>query len=292
MGLAGLNSCGGSSKERTSVGGDSLGTDDIRDVEESGDGAAQDESGVDGSVPDGDVQHDGRPLDLDTALPDESGTVDVDLATDLDPGNCDAAGGPIPYVPGEEYLALCMREECWTGVYIDPAPVSFGPYQIEWTMSAVNPLPPCVEPHDNLLIVRTKWRNVFGDLPGASAMSDLPCGGMCLPSSGKVYLVDTTTDSVRYLGDEDPGGWGAAILPEAVNGGWKLQVSPTKDYVFHRSGCGMGTMDGLPYILGWAACVVEIKNTACLHFPMRADPGPCPVDQIDYVMDGGKCSTW
>lgn len=203
---------------------------------------------------------------------------------------CDAAGGPAPSVPTAQYLLDCMRPACCYDIYFDPdSPVSFYPYQIEWTASATEPLPPCVEPADDLLIVRATWRDVYA-VPGACA--EAPCGGHCHPTVGKVYMVDTAHDRVRYLGDEDTNSWGPPIVPTPVLGGWELAVSPQKTYVFHMNTPVMGTCDGVPCLLSWAVCFIEVKGGPCLHVPLDDSPGPCPLSMFEYARDNGQCATW
>jgi hypothetical protein len=208
------------------------------------------------------------------------------------PSACDTTGGPVPFSPHADYLALCRRQKCCESIIFDPSPIELTPFQAEWTTDPVHPLPPCVRPDPDVLIVRARWRDLLADPPVNGLCSDTPCGGSCLPSTGKIFLLNTRTDSVRYVGDEDPASWGQFTGLEPIAGGWKVVVSPEKAYIFHTTTPSVGLCAGVPCVLPWAICFAEIKNQMCLHFPMQAAPGDCPMDHAEYLMNFGRCQTW
>jgi len=232
------------------------------------------------------------------------GTDSGETKLDLSISECDSTGGPVPFDPTDEYLDRCLHTECseFPGFQEFPL-VRMSAWQVEWTTSATQPLPPCVEPEEHLLIVRAKWLDVFGDDEHISwsdtrpaSWPEAPCDGHCIPSAGKVYLVDTMTDGVRYLGDEDSSSWGPAILPPHTLDGWKLTVSPDKEYVFSYSSANVAaTCDGVPCMIPWIRCFIEVGVSTCIHVPLQADPGECPLDIFEYALTNGRrgsCITW
>jgi len=217
-----------------------------------------------------------------------------------DPGGCDIGGsGPVPFVASADYLQQCMRHDCCEGKMIDPNPVELAPFQVEWAQSPIHPLPPCVAGAPNLLIVRATWRDIPADPPDPVVCPEAPCGGQCFPSGGKVYLVDTLTDRVRYLGDEDPAGWGSGNPGAPVLGGWKVEISTDKAYIFHSTTPTMGTCDGAPCVLPWAICFLEVQDQKCVHFPLVGPTGDCPLTELTQAQFTfpnlripGECGVW
>jgi hypothetical protein len=190
---------------------------------------------------------------------------------------------------------LCEKTECCFDVAIDPAPVSLSPFQIQRVTESAYPVPDGVPLESDLLLIRAKWRDVFAD--PSSGVCQTPCGGHCVPSGGKVYLVDTRTDAVRFVGDEDTEtwkSWGPAIVHTPTIYGYEVELDDGKLYYFNSTdnawqepAAGNGT------VRPWAVCFLTVgRNGRCIHFPLTADPGPCPLDVPEYLMSGGQCPTF
>lgn len=208
---------------------------------------------------------------------------DTDVAGDE---SCDAAGAPIPFQLTGETQRFCAQVQCCREVYIDPAPVYWGPRSAEWTTSATAVLPPCIKPDPDVIIFRASWHDVFADHPLAYGCEEGVCAGTCIPSTGKVYLINTRTDAVRYVGDEDPEAWGPLRNLTPVLGGYEFTVSPEKTYIFTL---GRNQYDCPFHPLLWLPCGLEIKSPTpqCYNLPMTAAPGPCPGQ---FCI--GACNTW
>lgn len=198
---------------------------------------------------------------------------------------------PNPFRPSLDYLDLCRRAECCFYTVFDPAPVELRPHSVEWTTAPVSPLPECVIPDPEVVIVRAFWTDVYGDQP-FFACSEAPCGGYCLPSTGKVFLLNVRTLSVKYLGDEDWANWGPFTGLEPVLGGYRFQLSSEQSAIFQVSGSTVDVVDGIPQPIPWAACFLEIPFQLCLHFPLQAEPGDCPLHLAPYLDRWGACQTW
>lgn len=192
------------------------------------------------------------------------------------------------YQSPDNYEELCERSICCFAVNFEPSAVAFTPYQVEWSASSSFPLPEGLAPQRSWLVVRAVWRDAYADF---GSCDESPCGGHCVPSRGKVYVVDVEKDAVRYLGDEDVDSWkkwGPPVLPTAEKEGYRLQVDANRSYVFRRT-ASEWTCSGPECVPPWAACAVDLGDKGCLHFPLEASCGECPKTSPAYLRDNGHC---
>ena len=163
-----------------------------------------------------------------------------------------------------------------------------------------------ISPRAGFLLVRVEWHDFFADpADNGTDFGVMPCGGHCHPSTGKVYLVDTVTDDVVYLGDQDLSLWDEGLDTEITAEGVEFGVSDNKKYIFSNQSnplCADGSMftsDNL-FTCGqsdWVVSFLEVQEhgstTKLIHFPLNDLPDECPLEQLAYWAEGyGECAVW
>jgi len=219
---------------------------------------------------------------------------------------CSDVNVPTHWNADDAFLESCTETACVDfGKYcVDFVLTSMTLESLEWVTSTNDTAPECLTPDPDYLLVRVLWYDYLVDLGYKGEIwGTMPCGGHCHVSTGKVYLVNTATDQVLYLGDQDPSAWPEGIFPESTVSGRKFVVSDNKTYIFANSTvplCSNGeefSAENMSTcgLSNWAVCFLKVRKAGeldyCIHFPLDANPGECPTTRY-YIENSGRCAAW
>ncbi len=216
----------------------------------------------------------------DSILPDGVGEIygDVwDLGDDL--GGGQDVG--IDYAPSDtyDYFAACTSP-CLDDPDLDWCPLGLYLFQVQWADQSSYPLPKGVPSENTALLVRAHWSDEYADPDSwLSSLCGGPCGQHCIPSSGKVYWIDTQTDEMHFIGDEDTSlwaSWGPPILPPPGLGGNKVVLPDGKYYILDSGSAPNPSGSCMTHVGNELPCFLEVRwegafspPPMCVSFPLH-----------------------